>query len=227
MIGLNIFTDFCSWWWLAWLLPFILGLLLGRILWGKWARIARELEDDMARTKSNLNITQTENKTLKSNQTRSERELSNCEDRYNELKLKFDSLKSKQAQATQDLKLAAAAPPLPSSPSEDDKAKDDENKFSVIKKSNLQIIEGIGPVMETVLQKNGIKKWGQLASKSIGELKAILDLYGDKYKIIDPSDWSIQANLANRGDWEGLISHQKADGSESKAEKLFDKLGLI
>lgn len=52
MYSLNIFTDFCNWWWLAWLLPFILGLVLGYAIWAKWARRTREMEDELATFKN-------------------------------------------------------------------------------------------------------------------------------------------------------------------------------
>lgn len=48
MISLNIFTDLCNWWWLAWLLPFILGLSLGWAIWSKFAKKSRLLEDELA-----------------------------------------------------------------------------------------------------------------------------------------------------------------------------------
>ena len=75
--------------------------------------------------------------------------------------------------------------------------------------------------MESVLKENGISSLTVLAGKSHGELKNILDKYGDRYRIIDPSDWSHQATLASNRDFDGLIAHQKADGSDSKIEKLF------
>ena len=101
------------------------------------------------------------------------------------------------------------------------------DKFAAVKEDNLQIIEGIGPKMESILHENGIRNWSVLASKSQGELKAILDKYGDRYRIIDPSDWSAQAALASDRNWDGLIAYQKDDGSESKAEKVFIKMGIL
>ena len=99
-------------------------------------------------------------------------------------------------------------------------------KWSKLKTSNLQIIEGIGPKMNEVLNDNGISSWAVLASKSFDELRVILDKYEDKYRIIDPSDWAKQAEFAANGDWDGLIKHQSDDGSPSKAENLLIKLGI-
>lgn len=99
--------------------------------------------------------------------------------------------------------------------------------YSKLGSGNLQVIEGIGPKMESVLKENGINTYAELASKSEGELRSILNRYGDKYKIIDPADWAGQAGYAARGDWDGLIASQKADGSDSKAEKVMVKLGIL
>jgi len=111
------------------------------------------------------------------------------------------------------------------------------NPYAKLKSDNLQIIEGVGPKMESVLHENGVKSWSDLAGKSEADLRAILDKYGDKYRIIDPSSWSAQASKAAAGDWDGLISLQKAlDGgkgdtgnnqTDSKLEKLMVKMGLL
>lgn len=36
MISLNIVTDFCSYWWLWWILPFIIGCALATVVMKKW-----------------------------------------------------------------------------------------------------------------------------------------------------------------------------------------------
>ena len=99
-----------------------------------------------------------------------------------------------------------------------------QSSWADINMSNghLQVIEGIGPKMEGVLKENGISNWSALAASSGADLKVILDKYGDKYKIIDPNDWPQQARFAMNGDWNGLVSAQKDDGSPSKAEKMLD-----
>lgn len=105
--------------------------------------------------------------------------------------------------------------------------------YAGLKSDNLQIIEGIGPKMESVLHAAGVKTWSDLAGKSHNELRAILDSHGDKYKIINPSTWAQQASFAANGKWEGLIDLQKnidgaagtmtAGGSDSKLEKIIGK----
>jgi predicted flap endonuclease-1-like 5' DNA nuclease len=102
---------------------------------------------------------------------------------------------------------------------------------------HLQIIEGIGPKMEEVLNAAGLKTWKELAGKTPAELRSILDKAdASKYKIIDPSTWSDQAQLAVNGKWEELISMQKTldtgktnaiNETDSKLEKMMVKLGLL
>ncbi len=99
--------------------------------------------------------------------------------------------------------------------------------FSSIENTNLEIIEGIGPKMAEVLNENGIHTWSDLSGKSFADLRATLDKYGDKYKIIDPSTWINEAKLAAAGDWRGVIDAQKADGSESKLEKYMVTKGYL
>jgi len=106
-------------------------------------------------------------------------------------------------------------------------AKSKERIKSKVKDTNLQIIEGIGPKMSQLMAKHELSTWSALAVKSPGEIRLILDEYGDKYKIIDPKGWPKQASYAAKGKWKKLINYQKADGSESKAEKMLIKLGAI
>ncbi|MDF1696941.1 MAG: helix-hairpin-helix domain-containing protein [Saprospiraceae bacterium] len=108
--------------------------------------------------------------------------------------------------------------------------------YAGIKADNLQIIEGIGPKMESVLKENGIDSHTALGSKTESELREILNKYGDKYKIIDPKSWPTQAKLAGAGDFESMIALQKKlDGgksnaagmTDSKLEKYLIKTGVL
>lgn len=108
--------------------------------------------------------------------------------------------------------------------------------YSGVKDDNFQIIEGIGPKMESILKENGVNNFSSLAEKSPTDLRAILNKYGDKYKIIDPATWAQQAGYAAESEFEGLIDLQKKlDGgkknavgmSDSKLEKYLIKTGAI
>ena len=92
-------------------------------------------------------------------------------------------------------------------------------------KTNLQIIEGIGPRMEAILKESGISNWQVLSRRSSGELRALLDKFGGRYKIVDPTEWPLQALHAEQENWTKLIELQTQDGSSSKFEKILKKLG--
>ena len=108
--------------------------------------------------------------------------------------------------------------------------------YGGLKSDNLQIIEGIGPKMESVLKENGVNNHSDLSDQSPESLRAILGKYGDKYKIIDPTTWSQQAGFAASNDWDGMIDLQKklvagkenASGmTDSKLEKYLIKTGAL
>jgi predicted flap endonuclease-1-like 5' DNA nuclease len=113
------------------------------------------------------------------------------------------------------------------------------NKKSIyrgVKSDNLQIIEGVGPKMESVLKENGVNSHSDLAAQTPDSLQAILGKYGDKYKIIDPTTWAQQAGYAAEEDFDGLIDLQKkldtgkdnaAGLTASKLEKYLIKTGAL
>lgn len=74
---------------------------------------------------------------------------------------------------------------------------------------NLQIIEGIGPKIETVLHDAGYHNWEQLAAAETDTLRTILDNAGSRFKLADPTSWPHQASLAAAGNWDELIRYQK------------------
>jgi len=108
--------------------------------------------------------------------------------------------------------------------------------FAAIKPENLQIIEGIGPKMESILKENGITTFSNLGNKSASEIQEVLDKYGDRYKIIKSGTWNTQAQLAAVGKWEELIDFQKKldtgvddakNLTDSKLEKFLIKIGAL
>ena len=238
MISLNIFTSFCECWWLPWLLPLLLGALLAWAIRSHWKNKYSDLEATAQGLRKNIAILEEELENCGKDRTKLKGDLALCEGRYRELEQSLRDLEKDNndtASGGTGADLSGLGAVAVSSLTSDDGDNDiaganvsgETDKYAKLSSDNLQIIEGIGPKMESVLKENGISSWAVLAGKSHGELKAILDKYGDKYRIIDPSDWMVQANLANNRDFDGLIAHQKADGSESKAEKLFIKLGII
>ena len=49
---LSIFNDFCNWWFLWWIAPFLLGLLLGSALWRGFKHRFEEVEAKYKKLKS-------------------------------------------------------------------------------------------------------------------------------------------------------------------------------
>lgn len=242
--------DFCNWWWLAWLLPFLLGLLAGWLLWRKWKEKFEDMENTAAGLRKRITSLEEQLEECQSIRSRLKGDLSLAKGRYRELERKLEDYENNLNDDNQsnvvfdvdkDVKSSGIASSLIDGSDSGDLDNGDDNlgvasgigdvdvtdKFIKVKNDNFQILEGIGPKMESVLKENGISNWAVLASKSNEDLQAILGKYGDKYRIIDPSDWPAQAALAQARDFDGLVAHQKADGSDSKAEKTFIKMGII
>ena len=69
---------------------------------------------------------------------------------------------------------------------------------------DLKIIEGVGPRIEELLNKNGINNYSTLADMNPIRISAILRTAGPRYQIHDPSSWPQQAALAKEGKWAEL-----------------------
>ncbi len=74
--------------------------------------------------------------------------------------------------------------------------------------SDLTVIEGIGPILQSILHDAGINNWQDLAETNDEELRSILLAEGPGYQIIDPSSWPAQAQLAINGDWDLLTEYR-------------------
>ena len=72
------------------------------------------------------------------------------------------------------------------------------------KPDNLQIIEGIGPKIEEILNIEGIKTYASLSDTTPMRLSSILKKAGPRYQIHDPSTWPQQAKLAQFSKWDDL-----------------------
>lgn len=58
-------------------------------------------------------------------------------------------------------------------------------------KDDLKIIKGIGPAIETLLNKNGILTYSDLSSTSVSDLKKILE--EKNLRLSNPENWPSQA----------------------------------
>lgn len=214
-MNLSIISDFCSWWWLWWIGPFILGLLLGATFWRKYMTKVTELEESLARHKSTIYD-------LESNLKKSKRELV-----HNDVALE-DARKEKTRMLKQhsaDLaKANKSNQVIGTSSLVSDAQKERTLDLSRLEPTNLNIVEGIDPKIETILHANGIKNWKLLSSKSKGELRNILSTLDGEMSKVDPSTWPKQAFKAMNRDWDGLIVFQKSSFGDSKLLKVLHRL---
>lgn len=229
MLFLHSSCLLCDWWWLGWLLLPIIGWLLYHWWQGAQYRSRIEaLENELSAS------------ALRSGQAYSE--LEDCRKQSKALKSEILALKTSGAAAqktgsqfsgsTGNTSSASQNMPADSGISVGAKGSSSApsrkiGAFASVPSDNLQLIEGIGPKMETILKDKGIRTWSELAGRSPDQLRSILDSFGDQYRIIDPSTWPTQAQFAKAGDFTGLMQFQKSGGSDSKAEKAFIKMGLL
>jgi predicted flap endonuclease-1-like 5' DNA nuclease len=77
-----------------------------------------------------------------------------------------------------------------------------------VRYNDLQLIEGIGPVIAEVLMRGGITSWKKLAGTTKHILRVILDEAGPQYRIHKPKTWPKQARMAVDGEWKKLKAYQ-------------------
>ena len=199
--------------------------------------VAKEAQADLSKVKTDLSNANDAAKKAQSDLARTKADLEECR-KSKKSSANLGSAATSFAAGAAVSNLASKPketpkPPAPKAEAPKAEAPKAAGVYAGLKSDNLQIIEGIGPKMESVLHAAGVKTWSNLAGKSHQELRAILDSHGDKYKIINPSTWAEQAALAAKGDFDGLISLQKdIDGnagastngsSDSKLEKIIGK----
>ena len=83
------------------------------------------------------------------------------------------------------------------------------NGITETSSDNLKLIEGIGPKIEELLNREGIHTFEQLSETSIIRLAAILKKAGPRFQIQNPTSWPKQALMAKNGNWEELEQFRK------------------
>ena len=74
--------------------------------------------------------------------------------------------------------------------------------------TDLKVVEGIGPKIESLLKDAGINNWSALAASPVSRIQEILSAAGDRYRLADPKTWPKQAELATAGKWTELKEYQ-------------------
>lgn len=80
---------------------------------------------------------------------------------------------------------------------------------SVSEPIDLTKVEGIGPKIAEVLNASGINTFAELGSKSVDEIKVVLENAGGVLAGKDPSTWADQAKMAAEGKWDELKKWQE------------------
>ena len=86
-----------------------------------------------------------------------------------------------------------------------------------IKENDLKVVEGIGPKIAELLNKDGISTWKQLGDAPVTRIEKILKDAGDRFAFHKPDTWPRQSSLAARGKWEELkkLQNQLDGGKET------------
>jgi predicted flap endonuclease-1-like 5' DNA nuclease len=177
---------------LAWLLPFILGLLLGYAIWAKYKREKELLEKRNAELSAKMTALEAQMADCQHEKTARDSEIASLKGRLRERNLQLTTLEASLAAAgkkgASEKKAAKKSPAVPG--------------------DDLKKIEGIGPKIENILNAGGITSFSDLAKTSTSMIRTLLDAAGGKFNIADPSTWSQQADLAGKGDWAALKALQ-------------------
>ena len=73
---------------------------------------------------------------------------------------------------------------------------------------NFEIIEGIGPKINSVMHAAGIHTFAALAATDIPAISKILDAAGPHFKLANPETWAQQSGMCAAGQWEKLKALQ-------------------
>ncbi len=248
---------------LPWFLPFVLGLGLGYLLWSKYKSMVKHLEKTNKDLQANLAASIDEKNLIRNSKDAVDHDLQQVKNKLREIESSLSAtaarLVSVDAQSVTSTsivtKSAVIATPqtdeftsvvdeivIPLTTSKTQKPVADlpssfVNDSTLVEPNNLQILEGIGPKVQEILNNNGINTFEQLSQKSPTELRSILDSYGTKYRMIDVNPWVTQAGLAHSGDWDGLVASQREifmtknpkakELVDTKIEKHFMRLGIL
>ena len=127
---MDILTQMCNWWWLAWLLPFILGLALGWAIWAKYKKMKEDLEKELAETKEKLKETEEDLARCKSHNIDLDSQIALLKGRLREAQYELEALKEDKTEKPKDKIAPIAAGTTPSvsemKPKEEEKGSDEE-----------------------------------------------------------------------------------------------------
>lgn len=221
LLFLTNFTWACFWpWLLAMLLPLLLGIAIGYLIWARYKRMVDKVNRELAAEKEAHVKAHNEVTELKTEIASLKYQLDELQKDNRALRASINSLEGDkvmlraQIEEMQDQSagIAAGAAALPVEEDSSDEPSVDYG--SVFASTDLRLIEGIDPSIEKVLRSAGIHTFADLASKTPAQLRAIMTDAGPEYEGLDTSSWVQQAKMADEGQWGDLILLQKAIGDD-------------
>jgi len=259
----------CFWCWAIWmLLSALLGLFIGKWVWGKYASIVfqkdkeiktlkdknSQVEKDFIAAKFQLEELEKDNKGLKAS-------LANFQSEIVTLSTQLSRLRVGQQKGVKEETISTTIQETvePTTTQEKDiavveEAREEINAVEInttnkqalvddaiqpetpvivphisdkltiytnnLKPTDLKIIEGVGPKIEDILNKEGYKNWSDIANSKVEDLKNIMHDAGPRYRIHNPATWNQQAKMAIKGDWQNLIDLQKILSSKRTGAEI-------
>ena len=177
----------------------LLGILIGWLVeWGIdllfWRRRMQQLQDRFADAQRSLEEARERAKMLQAKLNSLEGEQKSLRGQIAQLEAELDRTRNERDAAQQQLRQA------PSSTANLTPTTDDD----------LQRIEGVGPKIEELLKRAGIRSFRALAATSVEHLREILNSAGRRFQLADPTTWPRQAEMAAAGRWKELEDYQDA-----------------
>ena len=213
MIGL---IDMCQLGWLpvflSWILPFLLGIMLGWVLWGVFKTKFYDHEKELVKYKERVHELDADFQGSQKARTQLEGEAAILRGRIRELEAALRSSQRKVGEAQ--------SPPQPKrmQPVIQVTGRPQEKGSAPAKEVHFQLIEGIGPAIESILKRNGIDSLSKIAESSAESLKQILLEEDAKLRLVDTGSWPVQARLAVKGLWAELKDLQRELNSQTAGE---------
>lgn len=226
------FSTGCFWTWaLGMFLSFVLGILLGKWVWGRYAKLVSQknkkintintkysnLEKEFIAVKYKCEEAEKDNKGLKASLTSYEQDMHGLRNQllkirkkdinYTSNKVKVTEGKERKNKAvTQKETILKNVSLSTSSDTTPAIAATAFNKY--LKKDDLKIIEGIGPKIEEILFAADITSLDKLANTDNEKLQKTMEAAGPRYRIHDPKTWNEQAKMAIAENWDHLMAYQ-------------------
>ena len=209
---LLMYKNICSDAWLEtllWLLPaFLLGLLLGWLIWG---RRLRELTNQIGSLETDLKACRNEKDRLNTHigSLKASSGTANNNAQANQdaaLRTRIAGLEKDLAdcQATKNAGIAAAAIAGTAAISGNSGIAGAAAADSNRRPDDLKKVEGIGPAIERLFHSKGILTFADLANAPVATLTEILHGAGPNFKIHNPATWPHQSELCRDGKWDEL-----------------------